>query len=69
MGKDGAEGLQALKEAGAMTLAQDEASSAVFGMPREAIQLGAAKFVVGLKDMAGWLVTLARTGALKGGQA
>jgi two-component system chemotaxis response regulator CheB len=69
MGKDGAEGLKALKDAGAMTLAQDEASSAVFGMPREAIQLGAAKYVVGLKDMAGWLVTLARTGALRGGQA
>lgn len=65
MGKDGAEGLQALKEQGAMTLAQDEASSAVFGMPREAIQLGAARFVVSLKDIAGWLVTLARTGVLK----
>jgi two-component system chemotaxis response regulator CheB len=65
MGKDGAEGLHALKQAGAMTLAQDEASSAVFGMPREAIQLGAANFVVGLKDMAGWLVTFARTGTLK----
>jgi two-component system chemotaxis response regulator CheB len=61
MGKDGAEGLHALKEQGAMTLAQDEASSAVFGMPREAIQMGAARFVVSLKDMAGWLVTLART--------
>lgn len=65
MGRDGAQGLSALKNAGAITLAQDEASSAVFGMPREAIQLGAAKFVVGLKDMAGWLVTLTRTGPLK----
>ncbi|HEX8697621.1 MAG TPA: chemotaxis protein CheB [Myxococcaceae bacterium] len=65
MGRDGAEGLNALKEQGAMTLAQDEASSAVFGMPREAIQMGAARFVVSLKDMAGWLVTLARTGVPK----
>ncbi len=65
MGRDGAEGLHALKEQGAMTLAQDEASSAVFGMPREAIQMGAARFVVSLKDMAGWLVTLARTGVPK----
>jgi two-component system chemotaxis response regulator CheB len=65
MGRDGAEGLHALKEQGAMTLAQDEASSAVFGMPREAIQMGAARFVVSLKDMAGWLVTLARTGIPK----
>ena len=43
MGRDGARGLLALREAGAMTLAQDEATSIVFGMPREAVLLGAAQ--------------------------
>jgi two-component system chemotaxis response regulator CheB len=43
MGRDGAEGLLALRRAGARTLTQDEASSIVFGMPREAIHLGASE--------------------------
>jgi len=60
MGKDGAEGLQALKEQGAMTLAQDEDSSVVFGMPREAIRLGAARHVLSLRDIPAWLDGLAR---------
>lgn len=51
MGKDGAAGLLAMKRAGAHTLAQDEASCVVFGMPREAILLGAADEVVALSDM------------------
>src|SRR5690606_6880985 len=51
MGKDGAAGLLALKRAGAQTLAQDEASCVVFGMPREAIALGAADEVVPLHEM------------------
>ena len=42
MGKDGAAGLLRMKQAGAYTFAQDEASCVVFGMPREAIALGAA---------------------------
>lgn len=48
MGKDGAAGLLAMKKAGAHTIAQDEASCVVFGMPREAIALGAADEVVTL---------------------
>jgi two-component system chemotaxis response regulator CheB len=48
MGSDGAHGLLAMREAGAATLAQDEASSVVFGMPKEAIRLGAAARVVPL---------------------
>ena len=53
MGADGARGLLAMREAGAWTAAQDEASCVVFGMPREAIALGAAIEVRALADMAG----------------
>lgn len=45
MGRDGADGLLAMRRAGAWTAAQDEASSIVFGMPKEAIRLGAAERV------------------------
>jgi two-component system chemotaxis response regulator CheB len=48
MGKDGAHGLLKLKQAGAFTLAQDEASCVIFGMPREAIKLDAANKVCDL---------------------
>jgi two-component system chemotaxis response regulator CheB len=48
MGHDGAEGLLAMRKAGAATLAQDEASCVVFGMPKEAIALGAAEKVAPL---------------------
>jgi two-component system chemotaxis response regulator CheB len=51
MGRDGAEGLLAMREAGAKTIAQDELSSVVFGMPKEAIKLGAADYVLPLSDM------------------
>ena len=49
MGKDGAAGLLALRRSGALTLAQDEASSVIFGMPREAIEMGAADRVLPLE--------------------
>jgi len=51
MGKDGAQGLLAMREAGARTLAQDEASSVVFGMPREALAIGAAEEAVPIDKM------------------
>jgi two-component system chemotaxis response regulator CheB len=52
MGSDGAQGLLKMRGAGAQTLAQDENSCVVFGMPREAIQIGAADKVVCLDRMA-----------------
>ncbi len=48
MGKDGAAGLLAMHKAGAYTIAQDEASCVVFGMPREAIAMGGASEVISL---------------------
>jgi two-component system chemotaxis response regulator CheB len=52
MGDDGARGLQEMKQAGARTIAQDEASSVVFGMPKEAISLGCVDRVVSLAQIA-----------------
>lgn len=52
MGKDGAEGLLRIKEAGGHTIAQDEASSIVWGMPRVAVEMGAAKEVLPLDQIA-----------------
>jgi two-component system chemotaxis response regulator CheB len=52
MGDDGAGGLLELREAGALTIAQNEATCVVFGMPREAIRRGAAKYVVPLDSIA-----------------
>jgi two-component system, chemotaxis family, protein-glutamate methylesterase/glutaminase len=52
MGSDGAQGLLRMKHAGSRTIAQDEASCVVFGMPREAIRLGAADRVVPLLRVA-----------------
>lgn len=51
MGDDGAHGLLAMQQAGATTIAQDAASSVVFGMPRAAIACGAAQHVVALHDL------------------
>lgn len=60
MGKDGASGMQQLRAAGAHTLAQDEASCVVYGMPREAVALGAADEVKGLDEIAASLLLQAR---------
>jgi len=58
MGTDGAVGLAALKSQGAYTIAQDEASSAIFGMPRAAIERGAATQVLPLEHIAEVVVGL-----------
>lgn len=51
MGRDGASGLLEMRTAGAHTIAQDEASCVVFGMPKEAIKMGAAENVVSLQEI------------------
>jgi len=58
MGSDGAEGLLKMKRAGARTLAQDEASCVVFGMPREAIRMGAVDRVAPLDQVAAELTAM-----------
>ena len=51
MGADGARGLLQMKEAGAITIAQDEKSCVVFGMPKEAIKQGAVEKIVPLTNV------------------
>lgn len=58
MGRDGADGLLAMHQAGAYTIAQDEASSTVFGMPKEAIALGAAQKILGIDQIAPHLLAI-----------
>lgn len=64
MGNDGVEGLQAVKAAGGRVVAQDEATSVVFGMPREAIAAGLANFVLGLDGISAKLVEMTNGGPL-----
>jgi two-component system response regulator WspF len=52
MGRDGAEGLLAMRQAGHTTIAQDQASSAVYGMPRAAVELDAAQLILPLDKIA-----------------
>jgi len=60
MGDDGAHGLLEMREAGAATVAQDEATSVVFGMPKEAIALGAPERVLPLDRLAAEIVKAGR---------
>jgi len=61
MGDDGAEGLLAMRRAGARTLAQDQATSIVFGMPKAAVSVGAVEQVLPLGRLAEAALQLART--------
>jgi two-component system chemotaxis response regulator CheB len=62
MGKDGAAGLLEIRRAGGMTMAQDEATSVVYGMPREAVNLGAAERLLPLDAIGGTLGLLVGVG-------
>jgi two-component system chemotaxis response regulator CheB len=59
MGRDGAAGLLAMHKAGAMTIVQDQSSSVVFGMPKAAMEMGAAQHIVPLNEIG----TLLQTGS------
>jgi two-component system chemotaxis response regulator CheB len=59
MGQDGARGMLAIRKAGGATIAQDEASCVVYGMPREAVLLGAAQRVLPLNEIGANLITMA----------
>ncbi len=61
MGADGAEGLKEMKEAGAKTIAQDEETCVVFGMPKEAIKLGAVDKVLPLHHIPGEIIRMVGT--------
>ena len=61
MGRDGARGLAAIRAVGGRTIAQDRASSVVFGMPGRAIEQGAAEKVVGLESIPEAIVSCLRS--------
>ncbi len=61
MGKDGAQGMLHMKQAGAYNFAQNESSCVVFGMPREAIAVGAADEILDVKDIAARVIAVLQT--------
>lgn len=56
MGEDSAQGLRAIRQAGGLTIAQDEATSVVYGMPKAAAELGACSTILPLDQIAALLV-------------
>lgn len=58
MGRDGALGLLKIRESGGTTIAQDEATSVIYGMPREAALLGAATYILPLTEIGPRLASL-----------
>jgi two-component system chemotaxis response regulator CheB len=63
MGRDGVKGLKAMREAGARTLGQDAASSAVYGMPKAAFEFGAVERQVPLESLAKEILKLTNSHA------
>lgn len=66
MGRDGAEGLLALRKAGAITLGQNESSSVVYGMPRAAFEIGAVRQQLPLPEIAGAILRACAQNSEKG---
>jgi two-component system chemotaxis response regulator CheB len=62
MGRDGASGLRLIRQGGGRTLVQDEATSVVYGMPREAVLLGAAERILPLDEIGPAIAALAEAG-------
>jgi chemotaxis response regulator CheB len=60
MGRDGARGLKAMRDKGSLTIAQDSASCAVYGMPKAAAELNAAAKILPVNEIAGELIHFAR---------
>ena len=60
MGEDGARGLHEMLEAGARTIAQDQKSSVVWGMPGEAVKCGAAQHIMPLEHISGKILELCK---------
>jgi two-component system chemotaxis response regulator CheB len=56
MGRDGALGMKAIKENGGCTIAQSKETCVVYGMPREVVENGDAKFVVPMEQIGGFVV-------------
>jgi two-component system chemotaxis response regulator CheB len=67
MGRDGADGMADIAEAGGITIAQDEASSTVYGMPKQAVELGAVQHILPLEQIAPVLEALANNHGIVGG--
>ena len=67
MGRDGADELKAMADSGGLTIAQDEESCVVFGMPGEAVRLGAARFVLPPGKIAELLASVVRRDRINGG--
>ena len=66
MGRDGAQGLLAIRQSGGLTIAQDEATSVIYGMPREAVDLGAAQHVLPIGEIGSAIGTMTAAGGARG---
>lgn len=66
MGRDGAQGLLQIRNAGGLTIAQDEASSVIYGMPREAAQIGAAQHVLPVGEIGAAIARLTSSETSRG---
>jgi two-component system chemotaxis response regulator CheB len=60
MGDDGARGMREMNQAGAFTIAQDEESCVVFGMPKVAIEMGGVSKILPLSSIAGFIMNICK---------